>query len=242
MKVSIIGTGFAAPRAYISRVVRELSEETGLELRQAKNLIDATQNIDCFLVVSGILRVHAVNLSKITSDLMLLHSGPVAGLAEIRLPEMQAGSSIMAGKVNPVIGEMVEQVSMEVISNDRLICEVLRRGRLELNAFLPLASHSLFESLTLLERADRIFTERCISGIEANREACEEYVRRSWKGRGIVALIPVIGYERATELARRAKEEGKTVRELVVSEGIFTEEELDNVLMEAIRRLIPERK
>jgi aspartate ammonia-lyase len=229
-----IGTGIASPKGIGGLVVDKLNREMGLELYQARDLIDATQNLDCFAAVSGTLKIHAANLSKIASDLMLLHSGPMAGLAEIRLPELQAGSSLMPGKVNPVIGEMVEQVAMKVIANDYVVCEVIRRGRFELNAFLPLLSHCLFESISILEEAVKIFVEKCVKGIKANERTCQEHIERSWKNWGLSALVPHIGYERATEIANQAKREEKTAREVIISEGIFTAEELDKILTEEI--------
>jgi aspartate ammonia-lyase len=129
---------------------------------------------------------------------------------------------------------MVEQVAMRVIANDYVVCEVIRRGRLELNAFLPLLSHSLFESISLLEEADRIFTEKCILGIEANEEVCQEYIEKSWKEWGLTALVPYIGYKKATEIGCQAKQEGKTAREVIISQGTFSEEELDKILRENI--------
>ena len=230
-----IGTGIDAPKGFGSVAIQKLNKNAGLNLYQAKNLIDATQNLDAFATVSGALKIHAVNISKITSDLMLLHSGPRTGLGEIRLPDMQAGSSIMPGKINPVIGEMVEQVAIQVIANDYVVCEVIRRGRFELNAFLPLLSHCLFDSLTMMEAADRIFTEKMIEGIEANREVCADHIRRGWMEAGLPALVRHIGYAKATEIGRIAKEQKKTPREIILAEGLFIEEELDRVLMEGLR-------
>ncbi len=226
-----IGTGIAAPKGFGRLVVEKLRQITGLELFQARDLIDATQNLDAFSAVSGALKVHAVNISKITSDLMLIASGPRAGLCEITLPEMQAGSSLMPGKVNPVIAEMVEQVAIQVISNDYVICEVIRRGRLELNAFQPLLCHCLFESITLLDKAERLFTEKCILGIKANEEACAALLDKGWKTWGLPALLPYIGYAKCTEIARQAATDGRTAREVIISEGIFTEDELDKILI-----------
>jgi aspartate ammonia-lyase len=230
-----IGTGIDAPIGFGQLAIKKLNGNTGFSFFQARNMIDATQNIDAFAAVAAALKVHAANISKITSDLMLLHSGPSTGFGEITLPDMQAGSSIMPGKVNPVIGEMVEQVAMQVISNEYVVCMVVRRGRLELNAFLPLLSHCLFESVIIMEAADRIFTERMVSGIKANREACAEHIRRGWLQAGLPALVRHIGYCRATEIGRIAKEQGKTPREVILSEGIFTEEELDRILLCGLR-------
>ena len=230
-----IGTGIDAPTGFGCRAIERLNDSTGLKLYQARNLIDATQNLDSFAAISGTLKVHAANISKITSDLMLLHSGPRTGFGEIMLPDMQAGSSIMPGKVNPVIGEMVEQVAMQVIANDYVVCEVIRRGRLELNAFLPLLSHCLFESITLMESADRIFAEKLVLGIRVNKGACAEHLERGWMQAGLPALVRHIGYARATEIGRIAREQGKTPREIILAEGIFEEEELDKILMDGLR-------
>jgi aspartate ammonia-lyase len=229
-----IGTGVAAPIGFGTLVIEKLNEDTDLGLFEARDLVDATQNLDAFATVSSMLKVHAANISKITSDLMLMASGPRAGLGEITLPEMQAGSSLMPGKVNPVIGEMVEQVAMQVISNDYVVCEVIRRGRLELNAFQPLLSHCLFESISLLNEADRLFTEKCVKGIRANEEVCRELVDRGWWNWGLPALVPYIGYEKATDVARQAARDGMTAREVILSDGMLTEEELDAILRKGV--------
>ncbi|MBV8048139.1 MAG: aspartate ammonia-lyase, partial [Paludibacterium sp.] len=159
-----IGTGMTAPREYIFAVTERLREETGLGLARAENLVDATQNADVFVEVSGILKAHAVNLLKISADLRLLSSGPRAGLSELSLPAVQVGSSIMPGKVNPVICEAAAQAAMQVIANDAAITLAAQSGQLELNAFLPLVAHALLGSLTLLIRANRMFRERCVEG------------------------------------------------------------------------------
>ncbi len=227
-----IGTGIAAPSGFGRLVIRRINSNTGLELVQADNLIDATQNLDAFAFVSGMLKIHAANLSKITSDLMMLHAGPRTGIAEIKLPEVQAGSSVMPGKVNPVIAEMMEQVAMKVIANDYVVCEVIRRGRLELNAFLPLLSYCLFESISILQRADHIFAKKCVSGIQANEKVCREHIELAWKNWGLTALVTRIGYAEATEIAIKAAQQEKTPREIILAEGIFSEEELDKILFE----------
>ena len=237
---TVIGTGIAAPRGFGLRAIDKLNEDLGLNLFQAKDLVDATQNLDGFAAVSSALKMHAANISKITSDLMLLASGPRAGWSEIILPEMQAGSSLMPGKINPVIGEMVEQVAMQVISNDYVVCEVIRRGRLELNAFLPLLAHCLFESISLLNKAERIFMEKYVEGIKANVEACRAHLERAWNTWGLPALVPYIGYEKATEIARKASAQHKTAREVIISEGLFAEAELDRILREGIGAFDPD--
>lgn len=223
-----IGTGLTAPRRYIFLVIEKLREETGLGLARAENMVDATQNADPFVEVSGILKAHAVNLFKIASDLRLLSSGPVAGLREIKLPEVQAGSSIMPGKVNPVICEAINQVAIKVMANDFIITQVCQHGQFELNPFLPLLAHALLESLSLLINADRIFREKCILGIKANKEVCTYYAYHSWGT--VTALLPYIGYEKATEVAKEVKETGKSVIEVVLEKGIMDKEKLEYVL------------
>ena len=166
-----IGTGLTAPRDYIFRVIDRLREETRLNLARAENLLDATQNADVYVEVSGILKAHAVNLYKISSDLRLLASGPRAGLAELRLPPVQAGSSVMPGKVNPVICEAVGQAAMTAIGNDAMITQACQSGQLELNAFLPLVANALLETLAVLERANLTLAERCIDGHRSERRA-----------------------------------------------------------------------
>ncbi len=223
-----VGTGIGAPRKYIFLVVEKLREITSLGLARAENMVDATQNHDAFVEVSGILKAHAVNLFKIASDLRLLSSGPITGLREIRLPERQAGSSIMPGKVNPVICEAVIQVAIKVMANDFIITQVCQHGELELNAFLPLLAHALLESLSLLTKANQVFREKCVEGILANQEVCQDYFNRSWGA--VTALVPFIGYEAATEVAQLVQSTGKSVREIVLEKGLLDEETLDWLL------------
>ncbi len=223
-----IGTGLTAPRRYIFHVVEALRQETGMGLSRAENLVDATQNADVFVEVSGILKAHAVNLFKISSDLRLLASGPKAGLMEIMLPEVQAGSSIMPGKVNPVVCEAVGQAAMMVTAYDAAVTLAAQAGQLELNAFLPLVAEALLQSLSLLQAADETFRQRCVEGIRVNRRVCLEQVQRSWMT--VTALLPRLGYEKATEVAREVRETGRTVAEVVVSKGYLDEETLEALL------------
>ncbi|NMC48064.1 MAG: aspartate ammonia-lyase [Desulfovibrio sp.] len=223
-----VGTGITAPRDYIFLVVERLREDTGLGLSRAENLVDATQNADCFVEVSGILKAVAVNLFKISSDLRLLASGPRAGLGEIQLPEVQAGSSIMPGKVNPVICEAVGQAALRVMALDGLIASAAMSGQLELNAFLPLLADALLESLSLLDAACRMFRTRCVEGIAADAAACEEHVHRSWAT--VVALVPAIGYDAAVEVARQVRETGITVPQAVLEQGLLSAPELRRLL------------
>ncbi|MDQ7032833.1 MAG: aspartate ammonia-lyase [Desulfonauticus sp.] len=223
-----IGTGLTAPREYIFLVIEKLRELTGFGLARAENMVDATQNLDPFVEVSGILKAHAVNLFKISSDLRLMSSGPVAGLREIKLPEVQAGSSIMPGKVNPVICEAIGQVAIKVMANDFIITQVAQNGQLELNPFLPLLAHSLLESLTLLIQANKIFEEKCISGIEPNKKICSYYAHHS--PALITALLPYIGYEQASSIAKEAKLSGKSVLEVIKEKQIIPKEQLEYLL------------
>jgi aspartate ammonia-lyase len=231
-----IGTGLAAPREYIFRVVDELREITGLGLARAENLVEATQNADVFVEVSGILKACASNLLKIASDLRLMSSGPDAGFGEIRLPARQAGSSIMPGKVNPVIPEAVSQAAIMVMANDQAIAQACSLGNLELNAFLPLVADSLLGSLDLLANACSILRRFCIEGITANEERC----RRNVEGATacVTALVPAIGYEAAQGVAEAARGEHKSIREVVLERGLLTASQFDELISpEAVMRL-----
>ncbi|WP_422447507.1 aspartate ammonia-lyase [Thermoanaerobacterium sp. DL9XJH110] len=223
-----VGTGLNADRRYIYLVTEKLQDLTGLGLARAEYLMDPTQNADVFVEVSGLLKSAAVNLSKIANDLRLLSSGPRAGLGEINLPPMQAGSSIMPGKVNPIIPEAVNQAAFQVMASDLAITLAAQAGQLELNAMLPLIAHNLLESLELMERAVNIFIDRCVSGITANRERCKKLLDQSFST--LTALTPHIGYEAATEVARKARSEGLSVRQAVLELGLMDEEQLDKVL------------
>jgi aspartate ammonia-lyase len=231
-----IGTGLAAPRQFIFRVVDNLRELTGIGFARAENLVDGTQNADVFVEVSGILKAHAVSLLKICSDLRLLASGPEAGIGELRLPARQAGSSIMPGKVNPVIPEAASQVAMLVIGHDATITAACAAGNLELNPFLPLVAHCLLESLELLARADDMLRRFCVDGLEADERRCQEHVHGSTAV--ATALLPALGYERACEAVRLAQAEGKNVRAVVLAQGWLSAAEFDGLITpEAVCRL-----
>ncbi len=226
-----IGTGITAPRRYIFCVIEKLREVTGYGLARAENLIDATQNNDAFVEVSGIVRAHASNLIKISRDLRLLSSGPEGGLGEIELPALQPGSSIMPGKINPVMPEMMMQIGFRVMAHDLEITQAASSGELELNPFLPLIADALIGALELLERGDRLFADRCVRGIVARPERCRALMERS---REIVtALIPTIGHERAVELARYMSEHLLDVRQANAVLEMLTPEELDALLQPA---------
>ena len=231
-----IGTGLAAPRAFIFRVVDTLREVTGIGLARAENLIEATQNADVFVEVSGILKACATSLLKVATDLRLLSSGPEAGLGEIRLPERQAGSSIMPGKVNPVIPEAVSQAAMLVMGYDAVIAQACAAGNLELNPFLPLVAACLLESCDLLARAADIFRRHCVEGIEADEARCRQHVEGSTAV--ATALLPMLGYEAACRVAQQAKQTGQTIRQVVLAEGLLTVEQFEALVSpEAVCRL-----
>jgi aspartate ammonia-lyase len=226
-----IGTGITAHPDYAGIVCAELARITGISLITAGNLVEATQDCGAFVQLSGVLKRVAVKLSKTCNDLRLLSSGPRAGLGEINLPARQAGSSIMPGKVNPVIPEVVNQVAFEVIGNDVTISFAAEAGQLQLNAFEPIIALSLFKSLSHLRAACLTLKERCIEGITANRDRLRRSVENSI---GIVtALNPFIGYANATEVARQAIESGRGVYELVLEKGLLTREKLDQILKPA---------
>jgi aspartate ammonia-lyase len=217
-----IGTGVNADTVYLQRIVPVLNEVSGMEFVQAADLIDSTQNLDPFVAVSGAVKTCAVTLSKIANDLRLMSSGPRAGLGEINLPAMQNGSSIMPGKVNPVIPEVVNQVSFNVIGNDVTITMAAEAGQLELNAFEPIIFYNLFQSIDTLGFATETFVDNCVTGITANEERCRELVENSV---GIVTtLAPVIGYQRAADIAKKALKQNRPVREIILEEKIMEAE------------------
>ncbi|MES2537252.1 MAG: aspartate ammonia-lyase [Pseudomonadota bacterium] len=227
-----IGTGINADPDYAALACRHLSNITGITLRTAPNLVEATQDVGAFVQLSGVLKRVAVKLSKTCNDLRLLSSGPRAGFGEINLPPMQAGSSITPGKVNPVIPEMVNQIAFEVIGNDVTISFAAEAGQLQLNSFEPIIAHSLFKSVTHLRNGCLTLAERCVNGITANRDRLRAIVENSI---GIVtALNPYIGYANATEVAQEALASGKSVYELVLEKGLLTKEQLDEILQPAM--------
>ncbi|KRM91960.1 aspartate ammonia-lyase [Liquorilactobacillus cacaonum] len=223
-----IGTGLNADDIYQKKVVEKLSQITGIQLKQANDLIDATQNCDVFLELSGVLKTLAVDLSKFSNDLRLLSSGPQAGFAELKLPARQAGSSIMPGKVNPVIPEVVNQVAFQVIGNDAAITMAVEGGQLELNAFEPLIFRNLLQNETFLERAITTLIDNCVSGIEVNQEICKKEVEDS-----VIlatALTPALGYRETTRIVKLAMKEHCSIKEIVLSEGIMAETKFDSLM------------
>ncbi|MGA2292817.1 aspartate ammonia-lyase [Bradyrhizobium sp.] len=228
MGATAIGTGINSHPDYAALVCRHLRTLTGIPVVTASNLIEATQDCGSFVQLSGVLKRVAVKLSKTCNDLRLLSSGPRVGLGEINLPPMQAGSSIMPGKVNPVIPEVVNQIAFEVIGNDVTVSFAAEAGQLQLNAFEPIIAHSLFKSVTHLTTGCLTLAGRCVSGITANREHMRRGVERSI---GIVtALNPYIGYANATEIAREALLSGHSVYDLVLEKKLLTREQLDQIL------------
>jgi aspartate ammonia-lyase len=223
-----IGTGINADVNYLKRIVPNLAKVSNMELVQAADLIDATQNLDSFVAVSGAVKACAVTLSKIANDLRLMSSGPRTGFHEINLPAKQNGSSIMPGKVNPVIPEVVNQVAFNIIGNDVTITMAVEAGQLELNAFEPIIFYCMFQSIDTLAYAVQTFVDNCVSGITANEARCRFLVDNSV---GIItAICPHVGYQKAADIAKKAMLSGKPVRTLILQEKLIGEEELDHIL------------
>ena len=223
-----IGTGINADENYLRRIVPNLSEISGMEFIQAFDLIDATQNLDSFVAVSGAVKACAVTISKMSNDLRLMSSGPRAGFGEINLPAKQNGSSIMPGKVNPVIPEVVNQVAFNIIGNDMTITMAAEAGQLELNAFEPIIFYCMFQSIDTLGYAVETLVDNCIVGITANEERCRQLVENSV---GIItAICPHVGYEKTADIAKKAINSNESVRSLILKENIMDEEELSRIL------------
>ncbi len=222
-----IGTGIGADRRYIFAAAELLRQETNLPLARAENMVQSTQNCDEFVEVSGILKAFASNMFKISADLRLLASGPESGLGEIILPPRQAGSSIMPGKINPVIAEMAAQVAMQAISRDGAITMAAMNGQLELNAFLPLIAHNLLGMLDELIIASQKMREFMVEGIEADEKRCGDNLHNSTAV--ITAFIGKIGYHKASEVAKKAKAEGKTIKQVLLEDGLCTEQQYNQL-------------
>jgi aspartate ammonia-lyase len=223
-----VGTGLNAPPGYRKRVVEELNRITMQSLRSTGDYFEAMQSMSPFVALSGALRTLATDVIRITNDLRLLSSGPNTGLAEINLPAVQPGSSIMPGKVNPVIAEMTGMVCFQVMGNDTTIATAAQAGQLELNVMMPVIAFNLLMSLTILTNALTVLRERCVDGITANEERCRWYVEHSVSL--VTALNPRIGYTRAAEIAKRAMARGKTIREIIEEEHLLTPDELAEVM------------
>ncbi len=223
-----VGTGINADDKYIKHIVPNLAKVTGINLTQAEDLVDATQNLDSFVYVSGIIKSCAATLSKISNDLRLMSSGPRTGFSEIYLAPKQNGSSIMPGKVNPVIPEVMNQISFNVIGNDTTITYAAEAGQLELNAFEPIIFRCLFESLDTLCNGIKVFIKDCIKDIAVNTNQCKTNLDRSIGT--VTALCPYIGYASAASLAKKALKENKNIRDLLITEKIIPKEEIDRIL------------
>ena len=231
-----IGTGLGAPREFIFRVVDKLREISGIGLARAENLIDATQNTDVFVEVSGILKASASNLLKISNDLRLLSSGPDAGFGEINLPPLQAGSSIMPGKVNPVIPEAVGQTAILAMGYDQMVTQACSQGNLELNQYMPLVAHALLDSLSLLSQAAVLLKEKCVAGITANENQCRKNVENSTAS--ATALIPKIGYHKAEGISKLSRLKNLSIKEAAIESGYVTEKEFEELISpEAVCKL-----
>jgi aspartate ammonia-lyase len=231
-----IGTGLGAPRKFIFRATDHLQQITNMGLARAENLIDATQNLDVLVEVSGMTRALACNLLKISNDLRLLASGPDAGLGEIRLPPRQAGSSIMPGKVNPVILEAVGQAALSISAHDQALMSACSLGNLELNQFLPLIADCLLTSLDLARNACRMFVQRCLDDLLANPARCAQHVNTSTAS--VTALVDLIGYSAAQDVARCAREQNQSIRQIVLDRQLLSADEFDRaVAPEAVTQL-----
>jgi len=228
MGATAVGTGLNADPKYIKHVVSYLADISGFPIVGAEHLVDATQNTDAYTEVSAALKVCMMNMSKIANDLRLMASGPRAGLGEISLPARQPGSSIMPGKVNPVMPELINQIAFQVIGNDHTICLASEAGQLELNVMEPVLVFNLLQSISIMRNGFKSFTDYCLIGIEANEDRMREYVEKSV---GIITAVnPHLGYEVVSRIAREAILKGKSVRELCLQYDVLTEEELDLIL------------
>ena len=228
MGATAIGTGLNAPPDYAQKCTAYLAKVTGLPIRLADDLIEATQDTQAFVLYSSCMKSLAIKLSKVCNDLRLLSSGPRCGLREINLPAKQPGSSIMPGKVNPVIPEVVNMVCFRVIGSDLTVTMAAEAGQLQLNVFEPVIAACVFEAQTMFINAANTLREQCVVGITANPEVCQHYVEYSIGT--VTALNPVIGYERATELAAEAMKTGRGILELIREKKLLTEEQIQQVL------------
>ncbi|RBW67296.1 aspartate ammonia-lyase [Bacillus taeanensis] len=228
MGATAVGTGLNADPKYIEAVVGYLSEFSGLPLTGAEHLVDATQNTDAYTELSSALKISMVNMSKIANDLRFMASGPRTGLNEIHLPSRQPGSSIMPGKVNPVMAEVINQIAFHVMGNDQTISLASEAGQFELNVMEPVLVFNLLQSIHMMTNGFQVFTDYCVAGIEANEKLLKENVEKSV---GVItALNPHIGYEQSAQLAREAITSGKSVREMCLASNILSNEELNIIL------------
>ncbi len=231
-----IGTGVTAPRQYIFKVVENLKDLTGYGLARAENLVEATQNTDAFAEVSGIMKACAVNLMKVSNDLRFMSSGPDAGIGELILPSCQPGSTVMPGKINPVIPEAVVQAALKVMSNDSTLSHACAMGHLELNAFMPLIADTYLESLDLLINSSSMLCNRCVEGLKVNEKACRRHVENSTAT--LTALVGRIGYEKAQGITCEFRRTGKSLREIAIYRKILSGKDFDELTSaEAVMRL-----
>lgn len=228
MGATAVGTGLNANIDYIEKVVQQLREISGLPLQSAEHLVDSTQNTDVYTEISSALKICMINISKMANDLRLMASGPRAGLNEINLPARQPGSSIMPGKVNPVMAEVMNQIAFQVIGNDHTISLASEAGQFELNVMEPVLVYNLLQSLTIMRNGFDVFREYCLVGITANEAQMKEYVDKSIGT--ITALMPYIGYEKSSQIAREAFITGSPIRELCLRYEVLTVDELDKLL------------
>ena len=223
-----IGTGLNAPAGYARKCADHLAKVSGFPIRLARDLVEATQDTQAFVLYASVLKSLAIKLAKVGNDLRLLSSGPRCGLHEINLPATQPGSSIMPGKVNPVIPEVTNMVAYRVIANDLVVTLSAEAGQLQLNAFEPVIAACIFESQLMFINAAHTLRKHCVVGITANEEVCKHYMESSIGT--VTALNPVIGYERATELAAEALESGEGILELIREKQILTDEQIAEIL------------
>jgi fumarate hydratase class II len=223
-----VGTGINAPEGFAAAVIELMSERTGYPFREADDHFEAQGGKDAMVMASGVLKTLAVSLFKIANDIRLLGSGPSGGIAELKIPSLQPGSSIMPGKVNPVMSEMMMMVSAHVIGNDTAVTWGGANGNLELNVMMPVMAHNLLESIEILANACDVFRERCVEGLEANHQRARELLERN--AIVVTALNPHIGYDNGAKIAKEAVATGRSIRELVLEAGLMTEEELDEAL------------
>ena len=223
-----VGTGINAPSGFAAAVIGLMAESTGFAFTEAGNHFEAQGSKDAVVMASGVLKTIATSLFKIANDIRFLGSGPTSGIAEIRIPELQPGSSIMPGKVNPVMSEMLMQVAAQVVGNDATVTWSGANGNFELNVMMPVMAHNLLESIGLLAAASRTFATRCVDGIEANSERVRELLERN--AVVVTALNPHIGYDNGARIVKEAAATGRSIRELVLEAGLMTAEELDSAL------------
>jgi fumarate hydratase class II/aspartate ammonia-lyase len=225
---SAVGTGINTHPEYAGRVVAKLRNIVNLDIRESKNRFESMQSNAPFVELSGAIRTLAVEVIRIANDIRLMNSGPNTGLAEIDLPAVQPGSSIMPGKVNPVIPEMMNMVCFSVVGNDLSIALAAQAGQFELNVMMPLIQYKLLDTIFVLTNAAKIFDEKCINGLTVNTERCQDYAMRSL---GIVTVLnPIIGYSKASEVVKESVRTGKSVRDILLEQNFLSQEQLNRVL------------